>query len=314
MSFAVTTMESIVTVTLTLGIIMANTLILLVILWTESFRNINKICFCSLTVSDLCVGLFVTPFAVFSTFTRTWIYNDEIFCHIEAYLLPVFVIAGTYSLAWLSVDHYLAVRKPQRHKTALTPIRSLCWILLAWIAALSFCSPPLFSFEMANYYKEVYMCSIQAGPQKPYFVTAGIIVLFPAIITLMVTNAYIFTRTFRKKRYTFEAILLDTATRPQNYFMNFIITVIFFISWLPWLFLQIYGVIIGDGTDYPHTVHFYFLWFAMGNSFYKFIVYLFLSGDFRKGLIKLCGNSDCRCPQCSLENNLNVNFIVSREK
>jgi hypothetical protein len=45
-----------------------------------------------MTVADLCVGLFITPFAVFSTFSNTWIFNDKIFCHIEAYLLAIFFI------------------------------------------------------------------------------------------------------------------------------------------------------------------------------------------------------------------------------
>lgn len=216
-----------------------NTLILLVIVWTESIRNINKIYFASLTISDLCVGVFITPFAVFSSFSNSWIVNDEKFCHIEAYLLVIFFIAGLYSLAWINVDHYLAIRKPQRHKVAMTTTRSLCWIIFVWIGAVSFCSPTLFSFKkQAKYYEEVFLCTINAGSHKPYFVTAGILVILPAFFALVSTNAYLFTKSFRKKRHMYQTILIDTASRPNNYFMNFIISMIFLIAWIPWLVLD----------------------------------------------------------------------------
>ncbi|XP_021378747.1 probable G-protein coupled receptor 21 [Mizuhopecten yessoensis] len=302
--------ESVITIIYTIAIVTTNTLILLVVAWTESFRNMNKIYFCSLTLADLCVGVFITPFAVFSTFSNNWIYNDEKFCHFEAYLLAVFFIAGLYSMSWMSVDHYLAVRKPQRHKIAMTPTRSMCWIFFAWLGAISFCCPPLFSFERANFYQEVFICSIEAGPHKPYFVTAGVLVMFPAVVALIVTNAYIFTRPFQKKRYMFETILPETASRPGNYFMNFVVTIIFCIAWLPWLMLQLYGAFIDQYTSYPHHVHFYLLWIAIGNSCYKFFVYLGMSQEFRKGLRQLCGHTDCRCPECSIAQSISINFIT----
>ncbi|KAK3088234.1 hypothetical protein FSP39_016470 [Pinctada imbricata] len=289
--------ECVITLLVTVGIITSNTLIFLVIVWTDSLRNINKIYFCSLTVADLCIGLFITPFAVISSFGEDSIHFDVVFCHFEAYFLVVFFIAGIYSLAWISVDHYLFIRKPQRHKVAMTTARSLCWIAFVWIAAISFCSPPLFSFDRATYYEDVCLCSIFAGPQKPYFVTAGLLVLLPAIVALTVTNGYLFTSKFRKTRHMYETVLLDTASRPKNYFMNFIVTMVLVISWIPWLVLQIYGVLIEEITDFPHSIHFYLLWFGIGSSFYKFFVYLW-SQDFRRGLKQLCGHSECRCPDC----------------
>lgn len=304
--------ESLVTVFFTALILGFNTLILLVIVWTESIRNINKIYFASLTISDLCVGVFITPFAVFSSFSNSWIVNDEKFCHIEAYLLVIFFIAGLYSLAWINVDHYLAIRKPQRHKVAMTTTRSLCWIIFVWIGAVSFCSPTLFSFKkQAKYYEEVFLCTINAGSHKPYFVTAGILVILPAFFALVSTNAYLFTKSFRKKRHMYQTILIDTASRPNNYFMNFIISMIFLIAWIPWLVLQIYGEFIEKVSDYPHSVHFYLLWFGIGNSFYKFFVYLLWSRDFRRGLRQLCCHNDCKCSKCSMPQSVSLNFVTA---
>uniref|UniRef100_K1PUR0 Dipeptidyl-peptidase 2 n=1 Tax=Magallana gigas TaxID=29159 RepID=K1PUR0_MAGGI len=219
---------------------------------------------------------------------------------------------GLYSLAWINVDHYLAIRKPQRHKVAMTTTRSLCWIIFVWIGAVSFCSPTLFSFKkQAKYYEEVFLCTINAGSHKPYFVTAGILVILPAFFALVSTNAYLFTKSFRKKRHMYQTILIDTASRPNNYFMNFIISMIFLIAWIPWLVLQIYGEFIEKVSDYPHSIHFYLLWFGIGNSFYKFFVYLLWSRDFRRGLRQLCCHNDCKCSKCSMPQSVSLNFVTA---
>lgn len=305
------TAETFVTLSFTISIITTNTLVLLIVAWTRSFRNINKIFFCSLTLADLCMGVFITPFAIFSSFRDRWIENDEKFCHIEAYLLAIFFIAGLYSLCWTNVDHYVAIRNPQRHKTAMTPARSLCWVIFSWIAAISFCSPPLFSFERARYYTEVYICSIDTGPHKPYFVTAGILVLIPAILVLTVTNAYLFTSSFRKKREMFQTVLLDVSSRPTNYNISLVASLVCFLSWLPWCILQVYGLMMDEQTVYPHQLHFYFLWLGIGNSFYKFFIYLVMSQEFRKGLCQLCGR-DCTCPDCiQTSDRLSINIPTS---
>lgn len=312
MSFNV---ESIITIIFTFAIVGCNTVILFVLAGTESLRNINKVYFGSLTLSDLCVGLFITPFAVYSTFSNSWIYDDVIFCHIEAYLMAIFFISGVYSLSWISVDHYLAIRKPARHKTAMTSTRSLCWVIFTWVAAFSFCSPPLFTkISNETYYDEIFMCAIDPGYQKPYFVTAGIIVLCPAILALIFTNSYIFTERFRSKKLVFESILIDTATRPRNYFMNFIVSVVFLLSWLPWFLLQIARTFLDTHSEYPHKVHFYFLWIAIGNSFYKFFIYLVFSLDFRRGLHQLCCQRECNCTKCTIPHTRSINLIPSSSK
>lgn len=307
--------ESIITILFTIAIVGSNSIILFVLAGTECLRNINKVYFGSLTLADLCVGLFITPFAVYSTFSNSWIYNDHIFCHIEAYLMAIFFIVGVYSLSWISVDHYLAIRKPARHKAAMTSTRSLCWVVFTWVAAFSFCSPPLFSkISNETYYEEIFMCAIDPGYQKPYFVTAGIIVLCPAILALVFTNSYIFTERFRSKKLMFENILIDTATRPKNYFMNVIVSVVFFMAWMPWFLLQIAGTFLSSHSEYPHKVHFYFLWIAIGNSFYKFIIYLVFSFDFRRGLRQLCCQRECTGSHCTLPQTRSMNLITASTK
>lgn len=50
-------------------------------------------------------------------------------------------------MTYMNVDHYVAVRKPDRYGVMMSFNRSLCWIVLTWIIATSFCCPPLFSMH-----------------------------------------------------------------------------------------------------------------------------------------------------------------------
>lgn len=53
-------------------------------------------------------------------------------------------------MTYMNVDHYVAVRKPDRYGVMMSFNRSLCWIVLTWIIATSFCCPPLFSMQVSD--------------------------------------------------------------------------------------------------------------------------------------------------------------------
>ncbi|XP_052789674.1 substance-K receptor-like [Mya arenaria] len=280
-----------------------NVITLLVIACTDYLRNINKVYLYSVTISDLCIGVFIFPFALYSAVIN--LYGtpeiDPKLCHIQAYLTVVLFLSGLYAIAWMNVDHYVAVRKPERYKVMMSPPRSLCWIAFAWIAAISFCCPPVLSYsEIDQYYTEVYLCAVNFGSEIPYFISAAILALLPAFLVLIITNVYLFTHGFRKKQKMYEAVLLDVSSRPRNYQINFIVSSIYAGTWLPWCITRIisYYVII------PDLIHFLTFWAAMGNGFYKFFVYITMSLEYRRGLqelVRMCCKVR-RCCCCKPEN------------
>ena len=117
-----------------------NTITLLVMAWTDYLRNINRVYMYSATIADLCIGLFIMPFAIYCLVIYEYGYLgvDSKLCHIQAYVTIVFFVSGLYSLCWMNVDHYVAVRKPERYKVMMSPPRSLCWIGFGWIISISF--------------------------------------------------------------------------------------------------------------------------------------------------------------------------------
>lgn len=285
---------------LTVLIISSNVLIVLVLLRTDpSVSLVNWYFVMSLTVSDLCIGLFVAPFSFWTSLFDRWIYGDR-FCHVQAYLTSVFWIASIYSLAWTGVDQYIAVRKPDRHRSIMTRTRSVCWVVLLWTAAACFCLPSVGGGARARYHPPALLCVVDWRFQKAYYVTSGLIVVLPPFLALAVVNLYVFTPHFRRDRKQGTEI----SSRLDLYVMNVVINGVYFISWIPVCALQVYDA-IGEGASFqpplppPAAVQFALLWTAMGNSFWKFPIYLFCSQDFRHSLVSiLCNRKTVNC-SCS---------------
>lgn len=104
------------------------------------------------------------------------------------------------SMAYLIVDHYVAVRKPDRYGTMMSFNRSLCWMVLTWVVALSFCCPPLFSIQKAFYYKQAFICIIDSHYQRAYFMTVMLLVTMPTMISVLITSRYLFTEAFKDQK------------------------------------------------------------------------------------------------------------------
>lgn len=76
----------------------------------------------SLAVADLLCGLLVVPFSVYPALTGEWL-HEELLCRFTGYLEVTLWAVSVYTFMWISVDRYLAVRKPLRYETVQTKTR-----------------------------------------------------------------------------------------------------------------------------------------------------------------------------------------------
>jgi len=137
---------------------------------------------------------------------------------------------------------------------------------------------------------------------KAYFITSGVLVIVPPFIALSIANLYVFTPEYQQKKSFYEQST-DANSRPDLYIMNAIIGAVHVISWLPLCSLQVYetmkappGGVTGPYIA-PAQLHFWLLWLAIANSFWKFPVYVVCFHDFRTGLRMLYANLGC-CTSC----------------
>lgn len=77
----------------------------------------------SLSAADLLCGLLVVPLSVYPAIIRDWPYGD-LLCRLTGYLEVTLWAVSVYTFMWISVDRYLAVRKPLRYETV--SVASVC--------------------------------------------------------------------------------------------------------------------------------------------------------------------------------------------
>lgn len=76
----------------------------------------------SLAFADLLCGLLIVPLSVYPALTGQWVYGDVV-CRFIGYLEVTLWSITVYTFMWISVDRYLAVRKPLRYETVQTKTR-----------------------------------------------------------------------------------------------------------------------------------------------------------------------------------------------
>lgn len=70
----------------------------------------------SLAVADLLCGLLVVPLSVHAAAAGRWVFGGLV-CRLAGYLEVTLWSVSVYTFMWISVDRYLAVRKPLRYET-----------------------------------------------------------------------------------------------------------------------------------------------------------------------------------------------------
>lgn len=67
----------------------------------------------SLGVADLVAGVVVVPLSVYPALVQHWVYGKGV-CGFAGYIEITIWFAQLYTFMWISVDRYLAIRKPLR--------------------------------------------------------------------------------------------------------------------------------------------------------------------------------------------------------
>lgn len=199
---------------------------------------------------------------------------------------------------WISVDRYLAIRKPLRYETVQTKTRCQCWMAFTWISAAMLCCPPLLGFNKPLFDRDAYICMLDWGNMAAYSATLAILVLGPSLITIVYTYSYIFSM-MRKLRSgvpihdkEYATALAENLSNPSH-IMSFVLVFTFWLSWSPYIGVRLYEFFTGVKIQIPF-LHFGIVWLGMLNSFWKSLILITLSPQFRLGLRIFCMTICCR--------------------
>lgn len=251
----------------------------------------------SLAVADLLCGLFIVPLSVYPALVQDWVYGD-IVCRVVGYLEVTLWAVTVYTFMWISVDRYLAARKPLRYETIQTKTRCQCWMAFTWISAAMMCCPPLLGFQRPLFDRDAYICMLDWGNMAAYSITLSILILGPSLITLIYTYSYIFAMMKRLRSGVpihdkeYATALSENLANPSH-MMSFVLVIAFWASWTPFIGLHIYEFVTGTKLTHPF-LHFGVVWIGFLNSFWKSIIIVTLSPQFRLALRIFCMTICCR--------------------
>lgn len=129
-----------------MAVIFGNILVLLAVLMERKLRTVTNYFIFNLAVADLLLGTLVLPFSGTLEVISYWPFGQK-FCDVWASVDVLCCTASIVSLCVISIDRYIGVTRPLKHKLIVTPRRALLVIVGVWILSFAIAVGPLFGWR-----------------------------------------------------------------------------------------------------------------------------------------------------------------------
>ncbi|XP_037956671.1 5-hydroxytryptamine receptor 1D-like [Teleopsis dalmanni] len=192
------TIEALLILILTLGVIGANALVIFVInnrRYSPYIHQQPRYLLTSLALNDLTIGLLITPFGLLPALFHCWPYG-EIFCQIQALLRGALSQQSAVILVCMAVDRYMCALHPRRYYQHSSKKGCVAILSLTWIISLT-----VFGFLVlpkGYYFNGSGLMACEPFYSKPsYRILATCALYFPTTMVLM----YCYGSSFHMSRF-----------------------------------------------------------------------------------------------------------------
>ncbi|KAM4771536.1 5-hydroxytryptamine receptor 2B [Rhinophrynus dorsalis] len=179
-----------------------NILVILAISLEKKLQNATNYFLMSLAVADLLVGIFVMPIALLTILFRQVWPLPQCLCAIWLFLDVLFSTASIMHLCAISLDRYIAIKKPIQASQFNSRAKTLIKIAVVWVISAGIAVPipikglldPNTTFSTSN------SCLVQPEPFR-YFIIYGSMAAFFVPFAIMVVIYFLTIHLLRKKAY-----------------------------------------------------------------------------------------------------------------
>ncbi|KAM8713240.1 hypothetical protein ACLKA7_013540 [Drosophila subpalustris] len=192
------TIEAVLILVLTLGVIGANCLVICVInnrRYAAYIHQQPRYLLTSLALNDLTIGLLITPFGLMPALFHCWPYG-EIFCQIQALLRGALSQQSAVILVCMAVDRYMCALHPRRYYQHSSKKGCVAILSLTWIISLT-----VFGFLVlpkGYYFNNTGLMACEPFYSKPsYRILSTCALYFPTTMVLM----YCYGSSFHMSRF-----------------------------------------------------------------------------------------------------------------
>ncbi|XP_022781778.1 D(2) dopamine receptor-like [Stylophora pistillata] len=185
-----TILTSIFMITVSVLASIGNFLVILAILWNKRLRTMCNFLFLNLAVADMLQGAIAMPLRLADQLNQTE--RRPLIPCLAVIPLTVFLFgASNFNLTLISLDRYLALKKPFLYTSFAEPRKASFIVALFWVLIFIIAFLPIFGWGQADTADVTDICLFSTTLSRDYLFMLFSIVNLSVIITLAFTNYFI---------------------------------------------------------------------------------------------------------------------------
>ena len=192
-----TIFTSIFMITVSVVAVIGNFLVILAILWNKKLRTVCNFLFLNLAVADMLQGAIAMPLRLADQLNQTDT-RPLVPCLVVIPLTVFLFGASNFNLTLISLDRYLALRKPFIYPTLAEPPKAALIIAIFWVLMFVIAFLPIMGWGAAETADVTDICLYSTTLSREYLFMLFSIVNLAVVIVLAFTN-YFILRTARSQ-------------------------------------------------------------------------------------------------------------------
>ncbi len=270
--------------------ISSNIVALVVIPRTDMPPN-SKLVMTSMCAANLVIG-FLAAFNIYPAIVDKWPYGD-IMCNVLGIVTQGFIILAVSSVIFLSMDRYIAITKPLRHRVIVTRRRLGCLIGASWtfpffsITVLYFTKRTrVYDSDRCACYRvvELEIASIQSTDSK---LKAEIVVAIGLTLVQSFLLIFIYLRIFCVAKSQNKAIQRNREVKSSDKKVLKMLATTTFAYIVAWPPLFVIDIILVVGYEVSKWVIFSSFWLSLSSSWIQVACVAATSASFRHHCLKV---------------------------
>uniref|UniRef100_A0A8C6WW51 5-hydroxytryptamine receptor 2B n=1 Tax=Neogobius melanostomus TaxID=47308 RepID=A0A8C6WW51_9GOBI len=196
-----------------------NILVILAVSLEKKLQNATNYFLMSLAVADLLVGLLVMPIALVTVLYNSDWPLPEFICPIWLFLDVLFSTASIMHLCAISLDRYIAIKRPIQHSQYKSRAKALLKIALVWLISICIAIPipikGLQNYPLPNNitFNSNHTCLLKTDTFQE-FIMFGSLAAFFIPLTIMMVIYLLTVQVLRKKVYLLKSRVTQRLSHP----------------------------------------------------------------------------------------------------
>ena len=195
-----TILTSIFMITVSLVAVIGNFMVIVAILWNRKLRTVCNFLFLNLAVADMLQGAISMPLRLADQLNQTDTHKPLIPCLVVIPLTVFLFGASNFNLTLISLDRFLALRRPFLYPSLAVPCKVSIIIAVSWMLIFVIAFLPIMGWGAADTAKVADICLFSTTLSREYLFMLFSIVNLTVIIILAFTNYFILKTARRQIR------------------------------------------------------------------------------------------------------------------